>query len=40
MSEIRAFFSQITGQEESECKSFSSGWVGTVAQCVTGVGKL
>ena len=31
---------QITGQEESSRKSFSSGWVGIVVRCVTLVGKL
>ena len=31
------FFHQITSQEESGCKSFSSGWVAIMAQCVTRV---
>ena len=34
------FFQQITGQEENECKSFSSGWVDIVARSGTWVSKL
>ena len=38
--ERRDFFHQITGQEESGCKLFFSGWFGIVARCVTWLGKL
>ena len=41
LGETRAsFFHQITGEEESGRKSFSSSEVGIVVQCVTRVGKL